>query len=56
MLCADNEHFLEYRQIVRQQIEEQLANFLVEAEHQQATPSTIDREMDRDASVNVIAS
>jgi radical SAM superfamily enzyme YgiQ (UPF0313 family) len=56
MLCADNEHFLEYRQIVRQQIEEQLANFLVEAEHQQATPSTIDREIDRDASVNVIAS
>lgn len=31
-VCAHNEHFLEYRQIVRDEIEGQLAEFLVEAE------------------------
>lgn len=29
-LCAHNEHFLEYRQIVKREIEEQLANFSAE--------------------------
>ncbi|MGB7444273.1 MAG: B12-binding domain-containing radical SAM protein [Coleofasciculaceae cyanobacterium] len=29
-VCAHNEHFLEYRQVVRQQIEEQLAEFLAQ--------------------------
>ncbi|MFS8120464.1 MAG: DUF4070 domain-containing protein, partial [Microcoleus sp.] len=34
-VCAHNEHFLEYRQIVRDEIEEQLAEFLAD-EAQQA--------------------
>lgn len=29
-LCAHNEHFLEYRQIVKQQIEDQLAEFILQ--------------------------
>ncbi|MGA1264175.1 MAG: B12-binding domain-containing radical SAM protein [Prochlorothrix sp.] len=36
-LCAHNEHFLEYRQIVRQQIEAQLAEYQRQ-ERQQRTP------------------
>jgi radical SAM superfamily enzyme YgiQ (UPF0313 family) len=36
MLCADNEHFLEYRQIIREQIEGQLAVFLAETAQRQA--------------------
>lgn len=36
-VCAHNEHFLEYRQIVREQIEEQLAEFLApEAKQKQS--------------------
>jgi hypothetical protein len=34
-VCAHNEHFLEYRQIVRDEIEAQLAEFLAD-EAQQA--------------------
>ena len=37
-VCAHNEHFLEYRQIVRDQIEGQLAEFLAgEAKQKQVT-------------------
>ena len=42
-MCAHNEHFLEYRQIVRDEIEAQLAEFLTrEAQLQQTIPENID--------------
>ncbi len=41
-VCAHNEHFLEYRQIVRDEIEAQLQEFLAqEPEVRQATPEAI---------------
>jgi hypothetical protein len=42
-MCAHNEHFLEYRQIVRDEIEAQLAEFLaLEQEFKQTTPKKVD--------------
>ena len=42
-MCAHNEHFLEYRQIVRDEIEAQLAEFqMQEAKLQQNTPKEVD--------------
>jgi hypothetical protein len=42
-MCAHNEHFLEYRQIVRDEIEAQLAEFLaLEQEFKQTTPEKLD--------------
>lgn len=44
-MCAHNEHFLEYRQIVRDEIETQLAEFLAqETQLQQATPEKPSRD------------
>jgi hypothetical protein len=36
IVCAHNEHFMEYRQIVRDQIEGQLAEFLAREEQLKA--------------------
>jgi hypothetical protein len=36
--CAHNEHFLEYRQIVRDQIESQLAEYLAQGEEKPYVP------------------
>jgi radical SAM superfamily enzyme YgiQ (UPF0313 family) len=42
-MCAHNEHFLEYRQIVRDEIEAQLTEFLaLEREFKQTTPKKLD--------------
>ena len=41
-MCAHNEHFLEYRQIVRDEIEAQLAEFQMQQKLQQTTPEKID--------------
>ena len=40
-ICAHNEHFLEYRQIVRQQIESQLAVFLARVKRKDKQPELI---------------
>ena len=40
-ICAHNEHFLEYRQIVRQQIESQLEVFLAASQKKEKQPELI---------------
>jgi hypothetical protein len=38
-LCAHNEHFMEYRQIVRDEIEAQLAEYLSQDYQRQTVPA-----------------
>ena len=41
-MCAHNEHFLEYRQIVKDQIEAQLAEFQAREKQLQLAPEKVD--------------
>lgn len=51
-VCAHNEHFLEYRQIVRNQIESQLTEFLAAEAELQAQQSEVNQTVKSNALVS----
>jgi hypothetical protein len=46
IVCAHNEHFMEYRDIVRKEIEGQLATFWTEEERLNTLQNTSEKELD----------